>query len=33
MSMTIWKQVDLWEGLIYTTIEAEIDKSALKEGT
>ncbi|CAD8148825.1 unnamed protein product [Paramecium pentaurelia] len=28
ISMQIWKQIDLWEGLIYTTIETEIDKSA-----
>ncbi|CAK71098.1 unnamed protein product (macronuclear) [Paramecium tetraurelia] len=31
ISMSIWKQIDLWEGVIYTTIEAEIDKSATKD--
>ncbi|CAD8049692.1 unnamed protein product [Paramecium sonneborni] len=33
ISMPIWKQIDLWEGVIYTTIEAEIDKSAMKDSS
>ena len=30
INLQLWKQIDLWEGLIYVTIEEEIDKSDLK---